>query len=289
MPYGKLSNSKISFQFPDVETKPKKVKYDNPNLNYPVEMPVDTVVEMALRDNILEIEEKIRGHAVGSLKVNDREAWRKAINEGTYDKQCDKLVSSFNSDNEVDVAFHLTIEKIKSEAKHSRPNTPDSEVGSATSKTYRDPGKYLGPAGEDELPMDPTQQESIKKMACAILQLLQAMDAKFLTKPLGPDPKDKKYSGEECRERWEQSLLASTSWSQLSVHLHTLSASIAWRKGSNARCCVCRKRSDAEKMLLCDGCDKGHHLYCLKPKLSVSYNCHYRNYLCGFKFLINLL
>ena len=35
----------------------------------------------------------------------------------------------------------------------------------------------------------------------------------------------------------------------------------------NAKCRICRKKTDPEKMLLCDGCDRGHHMYCLKPKL----------------------
>ena len=26
-------------------------------------------------------------------------------------------------------------------------------------------------------------------------------------------------------------------------------------------------QTDPEKMLLCDGCDRGHHIFCLKPKL----------------------
>merc|ERR1719330_239667 len=35
----------------------------------------------------------------------------------------------------------------------------------------------------------------------------------------------------------------------------------------NTRCRICRKKTDPDQMLLCDSCDKGYHLYCLKPKL----------------------
>lgn len=98
-----------------------------------------------------------------------------------------------------------------------------------------------------------------------------AIEPKYLKKPLGPDEKDKKWSSEEARDRWEHSLMTSTSWSQLFVHLSTLDNSIAWGKSAlNAQCRICRRRRDAENMLLCDGCNKGHHLYCLKPKLNVS-------------------
>ena len=39
------------------------------------------------------------------------------------------------------------------------------------------------------------------------------------------------------------------------------------RSVMNAKCRICRRKTDPEKMLLCDGCDRGHHMYCLKPKL----------------------
>jgi len=31
---------------------------------------------------------------------------------------------------------------------------------------------------------------------------------------------------------------------------------------------ICDSAHDARKMLLCDGCDKGHHIFCLKPALT---------------------
>jgi hypothetical protein len=34
------------------------------------------------------------------------------------------------------------------------------------------------------------------------------------------------------------------------------------------KCSVCRKKSQADKMLLCDKCDDGYHMHCLRPKLS---------------------
>ena len=66
--------------------------------------------------------------------------------------------------------------------------------------------------------------------------------------------------------------MASTSLSQLFVHLAQLECSVQWsRSALNARCKLCRKRSDPEKMLLCDGCDKGFHMFCLTPKMKVGY------------------
>lgn len=214
------------------------------------------------------MEDKIKSGCLGTLKVNNRDAWRNAIQIRSYDKQCDKLVYSLN---EIPVdSIQSAVDKIKIEQKSSRPGTPDSELGSTGTKIYRDPGQYLGPRERSETIPDHKQQMAIKQMSYALLQISQSIEFKYLKKPLGNDDKDKKWSAEEARERWEQSLLASTSWSQLFVHLNTLDNSIAWRRSvSNAQCRICRKRRDAENMLLCDGCNKGHHLYCLKPKLTV--------------------
>lgn len=239
-------------------------------MNFPPEMAVDEVMEMTLRDHILDFEDKINAGCLGFLKIIDRTVWRNTINQGSYDKQCDKLTCA-GSEIDMDIPPSNTlIDKIKNESKHSRPGTPDSEVGSINIKTYRDPGMYLGLPNEDEMPIDQKQQATIKQMACAILQLSHAIEQRYLQRPLGPDQKDKKWSGEEARERWEQSLIASTNWSQLFVHLSTLHNSVAWHKSAlNAQCRICRRRRDAENMLLCDGCNRGHHLYCLKPKLNV--------------------
>ena len=62
--------------------------------------------------------------------------------------------------------------------------------------------------------------------------------------------------------------MSCTSYAQLFVHLTTLDSSIIWAKSIlNTKCRICRRKSDPDNMLLCDGCDRGHHLYCLKPKL----------------------
>jgi bromodomain adjacent to zinc finger domain protein 1A len=69
---------------------------------------------------------------------------------------------------------------------------------------------------------------------------------------------------------WERSLMNCTSLSQLFIHLQTLDESIAWSKSAlNTLCRLCRKKGDADKMLLCDKCDRGHHIYCLRPILKI--------------------
>lgn len=71
-------------------------------------------------------------------------------------------------------------------------------------------------------------------------------------------------------ESWQESLMQCTSLSQLFLYLGTLEKSVAWsRSVLKAHCRICRRRGDAENMLLCDGCNRGHHIYCLKPPLKV--------------------
>lgn len=78
-------------------------------------------------------------------------------------------------------------------------------------------------------------------------------------------------SGRNLFERWEDSLLSATSLSQVYLHLATLDKSIVWAKSTlETRCKLCRRKGDPDKMLLCDGCDRGHHMYCLKPPMDVS-------------------
>lgn len=72
------------------------------------------------------------------------------------------------------------------------------------------------------------------------------------------------------QERWRESLLACSSLSQVFLHLSTLERSVVWAKSIlNARCKVCRRKGDAENMLLCDACERGYHIFCARPKLKV--------------------
>ncbi|XP_076656585.1 ATP-dependent chromatin assembly factor large subunit isoform X2 [Halictus rubicundus] len=236
----------------------KKNKYENANLNYPPDVPIEEVFEFTLRDFILELEDKIKAGCLGSLKVNSRDTWRRMIGNRLNNEQCDKLAYGTNEE-DGDSVFNVVSDKVKRES--------DSEANTVNVKAYKSSRKTLGLTNETEPVLDNKQIVVIKDLANAILQLYHAIDQKYLDKPL-VNEKDKKHPGDDYRARWEQSLIASTSWSQLFLHLATLENSISWDKSVlNAQCYICRRRRDAEKMLLCDGCNNGHHLYCLKPKL----------------------
>merc|ERR1712013_500555 len=215
------------------------------------------IMELALRDQILELEEKIFVGALGFLKSakeeNLRSTWRNSIETKSYRM----------------LAEHLEW----------------GEDGRLEAKELEDEEGGL----------------LVKQMAAAILQVEQMISTedieKYLKEPLGEGEKERKKrqkkeeerekrkakaeeAGEEFEEdedsgssstplkKWESSLMACTNLSQLFVHLTTLDNSIVWSKSvMNTKCRICRRKTDPDRMLLCDGCDRGHHMYCLKPPL----------------------
>ncbi|KAA0706892.1 Zinc finger domain protein 2A [Triplophysa tibetana] len=67
---------------------------------------------------------------------------------------------------------------------------------------------------------------------------------------------------------WRQALDRCRSASQLSLCLMQLEKAVAWERSVvKVTCQVCRKGDDDEYLLLCDGCDRGCHMFCLKPKV----------------------
>ena len=129
-----------------------------------------------------------------------------------------------------------------------------------------------------------------KAFASAMLDIEAGIDRRFITTPLCAavanqkstlalkDARNSRWllknmkqqleSG--CLDRWQSSLATQslTGLSQLAVYMSTLDRSILWPKSVlNASCRLCNKADDAHLMLLCDGCDCGHHTYCLNPPM----------------------
>ncbi len=55
------------------------------------ESSIASSADLQLRDQILELEEKVFLGTLGTLKVRDRTTWQKAIQEGSYDRQCESM------------------------------------------------------------------------------------------------------------------------------------------------------------------------------------------------------
>ncbi|XP_060113160.1 bromodomain adjacent to zinc finger domain protein 2B isoform X17 [Heteronotia binoei] len=68
---------------------------------------------------------------------------------------------------------------------------------------------------------------------------------------------------------WRRALSEARSAAQVALCIQQLQKSIAWEKSiMKVYCQICRKGDNEELLLLCDGCDKGCHTYCHRPKIN---------------------
>ncbi|XP_031797015.1 bromodomain adjacent to zinc finger domain protein 2A isoform X2 [Sarcophilus harrisii] len=134
------------------------------------------------------------------------------------------------------------------------------------------------------------QREDTNPLDLAVLRLAaleQNVERRYLREPLWPahevvlekallSPPDSTALGTteiayEITPRvrtWRQTLERCRSAAQVCLCLGQLERSIAWEKSVNkVTCLVCRKGDNDEFLLLCDGCDRGCHIYCHRPKM----------------------
>ncbi|XP_078661654.1 bromodomain adjacent to zinc finger domain protein 2B-like isoform X34 [Branchiostoma floridae x Branchiostoma belcheri] len=86
-------------------------------------------------------------------------------------------------------------------------------------------------------------------------------------------PLSKKNSDEDIPNAlrvWRDVVGTETTAPQLFMCLGLLEKCIAWDKSiMKVFCQFCRKGDNEAQLLLCDGCDKGFHTYCVKPRMTV--------------------
>ncbi|KAF5304910.1 hypothetical protein FQR65_LT00794 [Abscondita terminalis] len=241
-----------------------KIKFENTNFGFPTDETSDNVLQSVLIDTILELEENVYSGNIGSFKFENRETWR----ENLRGKKYDYIRRIYLSKKEEAV-------KIKTEENGSRPGTPD------LIKKYSDPGQFLSSNHKinndeynfnyhDFLAHTEEHKTAIPALAMALIYVAQGIEQQYLKKPLGHTSlkSDSKTMKSDLMIKWEQSLLAASSYSQIFLHYSTLDKCILWtRSAFLARCLVCKRKSDPGSMILCDNCNKGQHLFCFKPKL----------------------
>uniref|UniRef100_A0A3B5M1A5 Tyrosine-protein kinase BAZ1B n=1 Tax=Xiphophorus couchianus TaxID=32473 RepID=A0A3B5M1A5_9TELE len=138
---------------------------------------------------------------------------------------------------------------------------------------------------EEQVNMD-----SLKDFGECIITLQACVIKKFLQGFMAPkQKKKKKQAGEESSkaeevdeekklaeearvatavEKWKSAIREALTFSRMHVLLGMLDACIKWdMSAENARCKVCRRKGDDEKLILCDECNKAFHLFCLRPAL----------------------
>uniref|UniRef100_A0A665TDK6 Tyrosine-protein kinase BAZ1B n=1 Tax=Echeneis naucrates TaxID=173247 RepID=A0A665TDK6_ECHNA len=132
--------------------------------------------------------------------------------------------------------------------------------------------------------------ECLKDFGECIITIQACVIKKFLQGFMAPKQKKKKKQGgeesskaeevdeekrlaEEARvatavEKWKTAIREAQTFSRMHVLLGMLDACIKWdMSAENARCKVCRRKGDDEKLILCDECNKAFHLFCLRPAL----------------------
>uniref|UniRef100_A0A8C1ERS8 Tyrosine-protein kinase BAZ1B n=1 Tax=Cyprinus carpio carpio TaxID=630221 RepID=A0A8C1ERS8_CYPCA len=132
--------------------------------------------------------------------------------------------------------------------------------------------------------------EKLQDFGECVITLQESVIKKFLQGFMAPKQKKKKKTGgeesttaeevddqkrlaEEARvatavEKWKAAVREAQTFSRMHVLLGMLDACIKWdMSAENARCKVCRRKGEDDKLILCDECNKAFHLFCLRPAL----------------------
>ena len=149
---------------------------------------ITAIGNLQLRDQILEMEEKIFIGNLGSLKCRDRVAWAEAIRDGGYDSQCDGL--SWGGKSTQDTPFESRLHSEAVSRDPSRPPSPSFVNGDMVENV-----------GANENGNLKKQQKLVRDLASAILQVAQMVDIKYIKAPLGEEEKDKKKRLKEEERR----------------------------------------------------------------------------------------
>lgn len=147
---------------------------------------VSYVLDLALRDQILEMEEKIFHGTLGTLKIQSRQFWQQALQRGEYDRQCDTLSWGGKS-----VHDTPSVSRLQS-ARGSKEATPEREQQEGGGGNKRDSSGSAS-TGQDV--------KKVRDLASAILQISQMVEAKYFQPPLGEDEKEKKKRLKEEERR----------------------------------------------------------------------------------------
>lgn len=287
--------NKLNVSMSDVEklAEIKKIsrrmtkKYDNANLNCDAGTDPNFCLEMSLRETLLEFEQKLSLGCLGALKVQDRNLWRKYIMDHEYAALDDDL--NWGVARKVQNGVANGHKDENGAAGESETNEVSSNEDSASSIDNFDQVHNFDfwncsdvkSEGDKESMMKTSEMEAVKinvkNMSMALLQIEQGIDIKFVGAPFGPpkELKDKNAAAKamhRCKSRllhWEESLMKSTSYAQVFLHYNILHDAITWsRSAQRVGCLICRRKNEPEQTLLCDSCNKGWHMFCLKPKMT---------------------
>ncbi|XP_034024058.1 tyrosine-protein kinase BAZ1B isoform X2 [Thalassophryne amazonica] len=221
--------------------------------------------------------------------------------------ELDELVESLHPQGVRESELKLKIQNRYQDILHSLHLTRKTKLGLRTCDGHTELLKYLcsdilevasrlqkGGLGylddntdlEDQL----KDMESLKDFGECIITIQACVIKKFLQGFMAPKQKKKKKQGgeenskaeevdedkklaEEAKvatavEKWKAAIREAQTFSRMHVLLGMVDACVKWdMSAENARCKVCRRKGDDEKLILCDECNKAFHLFCLRPAL----------------------
>ncbi|XP_070697907.1 bromodomain adjacent to zinc finger domain protein 1A [Pempheris klunzingeri] len=231
----------------------------------------ETLMEGRLRDLLLDIEDRIHQGTLGTLRVMDRQVWRSVLEAGNYELLCSDSRENGGMNGrveamEVDSPGHLRardrLQELRSDGMASCSGSGTPQGVSSVVRTLAQALGYIEHGIERRFLKAPLGEEDFKK------DQKMKKNKKRDDDQASDDGSDNGRVSKTVLERWRESLQSCSSLSQVFVHLSSLERSVLWsRSVLNARCRICRRKGDADNMLLCDGCDRGHHTHCLRPRL----------------------
>lgn len=168
--------------------------------------------------------------------------------------------------------------KMEVDEENNEEEEEEDDTESLLNIKYEDPGAAYCNQDNDVEESDECFKQ-IHGLACALLQISQSIDVKYFKPPFGNlksggkngTKEENAIKAKQSLEMWQVSLMQCKNPSQLFLHYNVLYDAIKWTRSAQNAKCVCRSSKDPDKLLLCDGCNIGRHIYCLKPKLTVMF------------------
>ncbi|KFM75592.1 Bromodomain adjacent to zinc finger domain protein 2B, partial [Stegodyphus mimosarum] len=139
----------------------------------------------------------------------------------------------------------------------------------------------------DIIPLPPGKMNPVEEAKKRLLKVEAAIERRYLRPPLGTSANELNRStlsnngGNSSQStletpeedpipaglvKWRNAVQNCRTAAQLAMCINFLETCTAWDKSiMRASCQFCHSGDNEEKLLLCDGCDKGYHTYCFKP------------------------
>lgn len=201
------------------------------NFDFPPKTELAFIMNAMVREYVLEFEEKVRKGYLGTLKVDNLDHWRQSIAEGSFSQESKEIkYGQFRESNDIKEANDTTEDEEEED---------DKEEKKIYFQPYYQPGLELGNTMDVEsedssdewivLYDSPELKTNVQNLATALLQVEQSIERKFFKHPFGVGrvTKDKALNLEKITKiaelkmaQWETSLMASTSYSQVSFFFY---------------------------------------------------------------------